>query len=192
MHRLFRSCRLARSLAAAICFFPVALPAVTLDDLRADAKLTPRRFARYFADFQFRAAGEVQAPENFLATASGDCDDYATLAADVLAEKGYTTRLISVRMPHTTHVVCYVAETHCYLDYNQRAFLIRTVPSDGTLPRVARQVARSFAADWTAATEFTYRDGLKYWVGGLVRDGSVVATDPPAAARPERDIVIDF
>jgi hypothetical protein len=132
-----------------------------LDDLRRDAKLTPARFARHFAEFRFKRHDAVQPPEVFLTTQSGDCDDYATLAATVLAERGYTTRLFAVRMPDDVHVVCYVAEANCYLDYNNRTFLIRTVRTDGSPADVARKVAKSFDASWSSVSEFTWREGRK-------------------------------
>ncbi|MBI4326299.1 MAG: transglutaminase domain-containing protein [Chloroflexi bacterium] len=137
------------------------LSAATLSDLRRDAQLTPQRFARYFADFSYKFHAEVQPAEAFLATQSGDCDDYATLAAEILREKGYTTRLIAVRMRTQAHVVCYVEETKSYLDYNNRSYLVRTVSSGGSIRDIARKVAKSFDAEWTSASEFTFRSGVK-------------------------------
>ncbi|MHB8523928.1 MAG: transglutaminase-like domain-containing protein [Limisphaerales bacterium] len=163
-----------QKIAALLALWLAATPllGVTLEDLRRDSKLTPQRFARYFADFQFKYHTEVQAPEVFLASESGDCDDYATLAAMVLSEKGYTTRLVTVRMPGVVHVVCYVAETGCYLDYNNREFLIRTVGTNGSLADIARKVAWSFGGSWTSASEFTFQDGVKRTVTTVARDGT--------------------
>ncbi len=60
----------------------------------------------------YRTAAELP----FLASRSGDCDDPAMFVADLRREKGYSTRLVAVFMPHDVHVVCYVAETNSYLD----------------------------------------------------------------------------
>src|SRR5688500_2415603 len=101
--------------------------ALSLDDLKARKDLALVQFAAYFEDFEFTFRIEVQSPEVFLASRDGDCDDYSTLAATVLRERGYTPRLIAVRMPGVTHVVCYVEETGAYLDYNNRAGANRLV-----------------------------------------------------------------
>ena len=137
---------------------------MTLDELRHDPKLTPATFARHFSSFKYARHDEVQPPEVFLETQSGDCDDYATLAACVLREKGFTTRLIAICLPGDTHVVCYVEETGSYLDYNTRGYVVKTVPSSGKIEEIARKVARSFDSRWISAIEFDYRDGLKWLV----------------------------
>src|SRR5687767_2893421 len=110
----------------------LSIPAfgLSLEDIRNTPDLTPKKFAAYFRDFEFKFHSEVQSPDIFLATRSGDCDDFSTLAAAVLRDRGYTPRLITVRMPGVTHVVCYIEETKSYLDYNNRGgFLDRTVSS---------------------------------------------------------------
>jgi hypothetical protein len=135
--------------------------AVTLEEIRNTRDLTPQKFADFFRNFEFKFHNEVQNPEIFLATQSGDCDDYAILAATILKEKGYTTRLVTVRMPKITHVVCYVAETNSYLDYNNRGSLSRTVSSGPGINEIALKVARSYKAKWSSASEFTYADGVK-------------------------------
>jgi hypothetical protein len=81
-------------------------PALTVEQLRSDPDLTPERFARYFRDFEFKLRENRQAPKDFLATQSGDCDDFACLAAEILQEKRYTRKLIAVFMKGQTHVVC--------------------------------------------------------------------------------------
>jgi hypothetical protein len=139
-------------------------PPFSLDDLRRDAKLTPQRFVSYFRDFKFQFHVEVQDPEIFVRTRSGDCDDYGTLAAMILGEKGYTTRLVSVRMEREVHVVCYVEETRSFLDYNVRGMMRKTVASDGSLADIAQKVARSFGQRWSSVSEFTFEDGVKYMV----------------------------
>ena len=144
-----------------LLLFQISNYGLTLDDLRKDQKLTPHRFASYFAHFQFVFHSEVQEPETFLLTQSGDCDDYAILADLILKEKGYKTRLITVRMPAAIHVVCYVEEAKGYLDYNNRNKFTKVVSSDGTLQDVALKVAHSFDSRWTSITEFTFENGLK-------------------------------
>ena len=133
---------------------------------------TPAKFAKFFSGFEFVFHSEVQSPEVFLATEAGDCDDYATLAAAVLKEKGYTPRLITVRMPKVIHVVCYIEETHSYLDYNVRNKFIRTVGCGNSISDIAAKVAASYHEEWSSASEFTYEDGLKRLVATV--------TEPPA------------
>ena len=67
----------------------------------------------------------------------------ATGIADVLREKGYSTRLVVVYMAGDTHVVCYVAETHSYLDYNCRKMASPLVKCGGALENIAAHVAES-------------------------------------------------
>jgi hypothetical protein len=134
---------------------------LSLDEIRNTPDLTPRKFAALFREFEFKFHREVQSPEVFLATRSGDCDDFSTLAAAVLREKGYTPRLITVRMPGVTHVVCYIEETKSYLDYNNRAFLDRAVSSGPEIEAIAGSVARSYKLNWISATEFSFDEGVK-------------------------------
>jgi hypothetical protein len=164
---------------------------VTLEELRRDTKLTPQRFAGYFADFDYKFHEEVQSPGVFLSTRSGDCDDYATLAALVLGEKGYRTRLIAVRMPGLTHVVCYVTDTKSYLDYNNRIYLKRTVSSEDSLPAIAKSVAASFSASWTSVSEFTFTNGLKRMVSTVAKTEAYAASVPKPAT-PTRKLDLDF
>jgi Transglutaminase-like superfamily len=128
--------------------------ALTLAELRADAKLTPERLIKQFADFKFELSRTVRRPEIFLAAQSGDCDDFATLAADLLREKGYTTRLVVVYMPQAVHVVCYVQDSNCYLDYNCRKKAAPLVKCDGQLSAIATSVAESFHSQWRTVSEF--------------------------------------
>jgi hypothetical protein len=134
---------------------------LTLDELQNVRQLTPEVFARFFRDFEFKYHDHVQAPEMFLATQSGDCDDYATLASQVLKQHGYSPRLIAVRMAGLVHVVCYIPEVNAYLDYNQRSSPSALVRSGAQLADVARSVARSYSAKWVSASEFTYESGVK-------------------------------
>jgi hypothetical protein len=141
-----------------------AMTAVTLAELKADANLTPERLMRHFADFKFELGRDVQKPEEFLKNQAGDCDDFATLAADVLRAKGYTTRLVVVYMAHDVHVVCYVAEANSYLDYNCRKKASPLMKCDGGLTSIASSVAESFRAPWRSASEFKFQNGTRQFV----------------------------
>lgn len=134
---------------------------VTLEDFRAMPKLTPSQFARHFKDFKFEPHRDVQPAESFLAAGAGDADDFAILAARILGEKGYTPRLISVRLPRVTHVVCYIEETGSYLDYSCRSHWLPMVRSGAGLDEIAAKVARSYGVPWSSASEFIYEDGVK-------------------------------
>jgi hypothetical protein len=138
--------------------------AVTLAELKADAGLTPERLMKHFANFKYELARETRAPETFLAQAAGDCDDFATLAADLLREKGYTTKLVAVYMPKEVHVVCYVAETNCYLDYNCRKRASPLVECGSDLSAIAVRVARSFHTQWRSVSEVSIKDGKRRFV----------------------------
>ena len=166
------------------------LGAVTLEELRRDKSLTPDKFARYFSNFEYQFRVEIQPPEVFLETGKGDCDDFATLADLILREKGFKTRLIAVRMPGLTHVVCYVQETKSYLDFNNRSYMKKTVSSGDALTDIAKKVAKSFDASWTSASEFTYQDGIEEVVATVSKTDSGSST--PAEPAPKRKIVIDF
>jgi hypothetical protein len=148
------------TLLAGLLTLSIPVWGLSLDDIRGTPDLTPRKFAAYFRDFEFKFHTDVQSPEAFLATQSGDCDDFSTLAAAVLREKGYTPRLITVRMPGVTHVVCYIEETKSYLDYNNRG-VERMVSSGSEIEAIAESVAKSYRLSWTSASEFTYEEGAK-------------------------------
>ncbi len=129
---------------------------------------TPEHFLKSFANFKFAYHEKVQDPEVFLATQSGDCDDFATLAAGVLQQSGYDTELYAVRMAGETHVVCYVPAIKGYLDYNNRADADPVVPCDGSLSDIARKVANSFGREWRSAYQFSYRQKIKWLVNSIV------------------------
>lgn len=154
-----------------------ASEAATLDQVRREEGLTPEKLAAYFAGFEFKFHEEVQNHEVFWETRSGDCDDYATLAAEVLARHGYTPRLIAIRMKGETHVVCYIAETGSYLDYNCRNDAQKLVPCSPHLTDIARKVADSFGRDWVATYEFTYHEPekLKRLVDHIVTNRSATS-----------------
>ncbi|MDB6056511.1 MAG: hypothetical protein JWO95_355 [Verrucomicrobiales bacterium] len=176
--------KLARALIAlmlsAMAFSPSA-QAVTLSQLKNEPNLTPDQFAHYFSDFEFKFHAEVQDHDVFLRTKSGDCDDFATLAAEVLAKKGYTPRMIAIRMKGETHVVCYIKETESYLDYNTRKDAHPLVPCAGDITVIAKKVAESFGRDWVATYEFTYEDAQK--VKRLVNN--IIPNKPPAQLAKE-------
>jgi hypothetical protein len=164
---------------------------LTLEDLRKEANLTPKKFASYFSGFKYEYNEEVQPPEQFLATRTGDCDDYATLAALVLGEKGYHPHLVTVRMPGLVHVICYIEETKGYLDFNARDYLIHIVSCKSGLADIARQVARSFDANWTTASEFLFEEGLKQMLQTTVETSRQNPALIGKQARPPR-IKMDF
>ena len=143
--------------------------AETLAELRAEANLTPERLMTHFADFKFELGRKVRQPETFLANRAGDCDDFATLAADLLREKGYSTRLVAVFMPNDVPVVCYVAETNSYLDYNRRKQASPLVKCKGELAAIAASVAGSFRSPWRSVSEFTFRNGVRRFISTAFR-----------------------
>ena len=166
------------SLAVCLLSFCISSFGITLEELRKTPDLTPARFAAHFSGFEFRFRKQVQAPEVFLARRSGDCDDFSTLAAMVLREKGYTPRLITVRMPGVVHVVCYIEETRAYLDYNHRSSAEGMVRSKPEMEAIAASVAKSYGLTWSSATEFTYEGGLKRLVRTVAprRGQAILAT----------------
>jgi len=156
---------------------------MSLQELRADANLTPERLLRSFADFKFKLGEEVQSFESFLASKAGDCDDFATLAATLLREKGYTPKLVAVFMERQVHVICFVAETKTYLDFNNRKLACASVSSDGTLSDIARKVAQSFHASWTCASEFVYKGSHRHTLATDFPQLSLAAERPRSVRR---------
>jgi hypothetical protein len=159
---------LTLSAFACLLFLPMQAQALTREQLRNDATLTPQTFARHFSKFRFVFRADVQKPEEFLAAEAGDCDDYSTLAAEELSARGYHPRLISVRLKNVVHVVCYVAEANGYLDYNKRAKGSGIVSCASSLDAIAESVAKSFKSSWSSASEFTYGNGVKRLVSTTV------------------------
>jgi hypothetical protein len=152
------------------------LEALTVEALLADRTLTPRRFANLFEGFTYEFINYVQNPNVFLRTKTGDCDDYAILADHVLGHHGYDTRLIHVRMMgRIAHAVCYVTEDKAYLDYNNRRYTFNLERCGPSIRAIATKVARSFEANWTSASEFTY----DYATDVKEAKFTVVKTDPP-------------
>ena len=167
-------------LLPAVCLLAACLSnfGLTVEDFRRSPDLSPATFASHFRNFNFTFRKEVQRPEVFLASKSGDCDDFSTLAAAVLREKGYTPRLISVRMPGVTHVVCYIEETGGYLDYNFRNSSTPVIKSGASMAEIAESVARSYNLRWTSASEFTFGSGVKRLVCTVVEPSRISRGTP--------------
>lgn len=190
-----RGRRLRHALLAGLISTLAVAPAlgVTLAELQNDSRLTPRRFANYFDEFDFEYHVEVEPAEMFLAEHKGDCDDYAILADFVLQPKGFATRLIHIRLASgDAHAVCYVGRDHVYLDYNNRSFFINTTKCGPTIREIANKVAESLEASWTSASEYTY----SYLTDRKIMIATVVRTDPPEkdpvpGAPPSRDLHVD-
>ena len=142
--------------------------ATTIEDLEARPTLTPEAFAGCFRDFAFAFHHDLQSPDLFLVTRSGDCDDFSILAARVLRPRGYTPRLIAVRMAKVVHVVCYIEERGSYLDYNERTSG-SLVKSGRRISDIARSVAKSYGTEWVSASEFTSDGALKRLVQTVLK-----------------------
>jgi hypothetical protein len=165
--------KFARAIFVAVLFAIALVPsanALTMRQLKSMPNMTPDKLARCFADFEFKFHEEVQDHDVFLRTKSGDCDDFATVAAEVLERDGYTPRMIAIRMKGETHVVCYVEEAHGYLDYNTRKERNPIVPCSPDITVIAHKVADSFGRDWVATYEFTYteHDKTKRLVNNII------------------------
>jgi hypothetical protein len=140
------------------------MPAQTIHSsgLPGGSRFTPETFAAHFQNFRYEFRAQVQATHEFLARQAGDCDDYAILASMIFKEQGDTPRLISVRMKKEVHVVCYLEEAGCYLDYNLRGQRPGNVVVANSIDAIAGKVAQSFGTTWISASEFTYEgDSLK-------------------------------
>lgn len=186
MQSLRRFSAVWRGLLTAALTFLVVVPAraVTLADLLADEKLTPKRFAGLFESFAYEFGAEVQDPDAFLARKRGDCDDYAVLADYVLHRRGYGTKLVHVRLVgRVAHAVCYVTEERAYLDYNNRTYFVNLQKCGATLREIAEKIAREIEGNWTSASEFTY----DYATNEKAVVRTVVKTSPPAQ---DPDVVV--
>jgi hypothetical protein len=165
------------ALAFACALAPVRLDALAMADFINDPKLTPKRFAAQFEDFEYEFHPEVQRPDVFLGERRGDCDDYAILADYVLRRKNFGTRLVRVSLVgRIAHDVCYVVQSKAYLDYNNRKYASTLEGSGRRLRQIANEVADSFHANWTSASEYSYDYGTEKKLIGQ----TVVKTDPPA------------
>ncbi len=162
-------------LLALVAVLPVR--ALTLAELLADPKLTPKRFAALFESFHYEFGAEVQDADQFLRSKRGDCDDYAVLADYVLSRRGFGTRLVHVRLVgRVAHAVCYVNEERAYLDYNNRTYFVNLQKSGSTLREIAEKVSKAIEGNWTSASEFTY----DYATNEKAVVRTVAKTSPPA------------
>ncbi len=161
---------------------PTRLDALTLLDLVNEPNLTPKRFAAHFERFEYEFHPEVQPPEVFLASERGDCDDYAILADYVLKKKNFTTRLVRVSLVgRVAHDVCYVIQSRAYLDYNNRKYASTLESSGRRLRQIAEEVADSFHANWTSASEYSYDYATeKKTIGQTVVKTDASSRDPDA------------
>lgn len=183
--------RYRRLLAAAGLFLLVAnqAGALTLADLLADPKLTPKRFAALFESFQYEFGAEVQDADQFLKAKRGDCDDYAVLADYVLSRHGFGTKMVHVRLVgRVAHAVCYVTEEKAYLDYNNRTYFVNLQKSGSTLREIAEKVSQAIEGNWTSASEFTYNYATndKAVVRTVVKT-ALPALDPDVVALKEKN-----
>jgi hypothetical protein len=181
--RVLRFCAVAFATAVAAA----RMDGLLVSDLVGDPKMSPKRFASYFEDFQYETHPfDVQDPDEFLARKSGDCIDYAVLADYVLRRNNFKTRLVRVEMigKNMGHAVCYVTQDRAYLDYNNRNYLFVLQKSGMRLREIADKVADSFDANWTFAQEFTF--SYKTFAKHAVM--TVVKTDPPPT---DPDVVAD-
>lgn len=151
------------------------LDAITLTDLLDDPKMNAKRFASHFERFEYEFHPEVQPPDVFLESQTGDCDDYAILAAYVLKRKNIGAKLVRVSLVgRVAHDVCYVIPNQGYLDYNNRKYASTIEGCRQRLRAIAAQVADSFEANWTSISEYTYDYDTAKKVIGL----TVVKTEP--------------
>ena len=165
------------ALAIACALVPLRLDALTMADLLNDPKLSPKKFAAQFESFEYEFHPEVQPPDVFLREQRGDCDDYAILGDYVLRRKGYDTRLVRVSLVgRIAHDVCYVAQSKAYLDYNNRRYASNLEGAGRRLRQIANEVADSFHANWTSASEYSY----DYTTDKKLIGRTVVKTDPPS------------
>jgi hypothetical protein len=182
-------CRRLLAAAGLLLLITDQAGALTLAELLADQKLTPKRFAALFESFQYEFGAEVQDANQFLKAKRGDCDDYAVLADYVLSRHGFGTKLVHVRLVgRVAHAVCYVTEEKAYLDYNNRTYFINLQKSGSTLREIAEKVSQAIEGNWTSASEFTYDYAWneKTVVRTVVKTASP-ALDPDVVALKERN-----
>ncbi|MCZ7640321.1 MAG: hypothetical protein M5U12_32235 [Verrucomicrobia bacterium] len=154
--------------------------------LREDRDLTPAGLLQHFAGFGFELGETLQDAETFLRRRRGDCDDFASLASQVLTERGWHPKLVVVMMERQTHVVCYVQEAKGFLDYNRRAVPDPVVASDGSLEDIAAKVATAFRSEWWMASEFAYRDQATVFLDNAFP--SAVVAKVPVESRAETEV----
>ena len=142
--------------------------------------MTPKRFAAHFEKFEYGFHAEVQPPNAFLESRCGDCDDYAILADFVLKRRNFDTRLVRVSLVgRVAHDVCYVVSSQAYLDCNNRKYSATLEGASRRLRAIAKEVADSFEANWTSASEYTYDyDTDRKRLGLTVVKTDLAARDP--------------
>jgi len=107
--------------------------------------------------------------------------DYPIVADLVLRSRGYSTRLITIRMPGIVgFTVCYVTQASSYIVCNMEANIFELVPSGSKIREIATTVAESLKLNWTSATEFEFTNGVCQALA------TVVKTDDPVL-----DAVVD-
>ena len=139
--------------------------------------LAPESLLHFFADFRFELGDRAQDPETFLQRKRGDCDDFARLAASLLAERGYKTKPVVIMMQGQTHAVCYVQEAHGFLDFNHRADADSVVSSTGSLEDIALKVSTYFRSKWWMASEVSYEGSTPVYL-----DSTFPSAPTPASA----------
>lgn len=154
--------------------FSVAAHPGALGALAGQSDLTPENLIRSFAGFTFELSAQPQDAETFLQRKRGDCDDFASLASRLLADRGYKTKLIVVMLEQQTHVVCYVKEAHGFLDFNHRSDAHPIIKSDGSLEDIAQKVAGDFRSRWQMASEFRYENKLPVYLEIVFPSAAVI------------------
>jgi hypothetical protein len=160
-----------------------------LETLQARKDLTPEQLIRTFADFKYELSDRLQDAETFLTRKRGDCDDFATLAASLLSQRGYTTKIVAVMMAGETHVVCYVREAGGILDFNHRANADPILKSDGTLEDIAEKTAAYFRNKWHMASEIRYEGRRPVYVDNTFPLARPVARVKPVSPAEDSQVV---
>jgi len=117
--------------------------------------------------------------------------DYAVLAGQVLPQKGYGSRLISVTMPGLGEDVCYVSAQSSYIHYLSSSNTFELRGSASNIRAVANTLAGSFHQTWTTASEFIFTNGVNEVLATVVATENP-ANDPVAKQAPSSSIVINF
>ena len=147
---------------------------LSLAKLQNDPQLTPATFPAFFSSFKYLPQEGSQPPEVFITSQAGNAADYAVLAGRVLKAKGFSTRLILIRLAsQRTHTVCYLPQDKGYLEFKAVGPPGKPIPCGATIREIANQAAGALKAYWTSASEFTMDNEVKRMLATVVR------TDPP-------------
>ncbi|HEY3860281.1 MAG TPA: transglutaminase domain-containing protein [Verrucomicrobiae bacterium] len=179
--------RIPIGLGFACCAVVASANAASLNDLLNQKDIKPEAVARAVSDFAFELAPKVQEPDAFLQRKRGDCADFSKLAATVLSQHGYTTKLVVVMMSQQTHVVCYVKEAGGFLDYNHRADAHPVIPSNGSLEDIAGKVAGDFRSQWRLASFFRYHGADTEFLDTVFAISPAAQTQPAKRAKRRSD-----